>query len=97
MRPTSCILGFCPSWLLKAATADLTEWLQPWINSSLSSAIAIVSVLLKEAVIQPLLTKTTLVLRDMGNYRPVFNLSFLGMMFKCAVALQLQRYLDNII
>lgn len=47
------------------------------------------SVPLKEVVVRPLLIKTNLDPKDLGNFRPVSNLSFLGKVIEQVVVKQL--------
>jgi len=47
----------------------------------------------KHAIVTPLLKKPGLDTADMGNYRPVSNLSFLSKLIERAVATQLNDYL----
>lgn len=39
MRPTTCSLNRCPSWLLKSASAGLGDWLQSIVSASVTSAV----------------------------------------------------------
>lgn len=74
--PTTCPLATCPSWLVKVARLELRDWLRAIVKSSLWSGHMLV--FMKEAIIRPLLKKTTLDPADMANFRPVSNLSFGG-------------------
>jgi hypothetical protein len=48
---------------------------------------------MKHAMVTPLLKKPTLDASDLGNYRPVFNLSFLSKPIERIVAAQLMDHL----
>jgi hypothetical protein len=48
---------------------------------------------MKHAMVTPLLKKPTLDASDLGNYRPVFNLSFLSKLIERIVAAQLMDHL----
>lgn len=65
----------------------------PFLNSSF--IIGVVLVTLEEVVIQPLLKKLPLDPSNLNINRPVSNLEFLGKVLKCAMASQLQRFLDE--
>ena len=50
---------------------------------------------LKQAVIRPLLKKTSLDYQEFKNFRPISNLTFLSKVIEKVVALQLVDYIDN--
>nr|XP_060618433.1 uncharacterized protein LOC132767443 [Anolis sagrei ordinatus] len=84
MRPTTCILDPCPSWLLKEARGGLAEWVKVVVNASLREGKIPAS--LKQAIIKPLLKKPSLDPTKFDNYRPVSNLPFLGKVLERVVA-----------
>ncbi|XP_077179731.1 uncharacterized protein LOC143830542 [Paroedura picta] len=92
-RPTTCPLDPCPSWLLKTASIKIMGPLQEIINLSLTTGEFPEG--LKEAVVRPLLKKTSLNPQEPNNYRPVSHLAFLGKMIERAVANQLTEYLEE--
>uniref|UniRef100_A0A670I2H7 Reverse transcriptase domain-containing protein n=1 Tax=Podarcis muralis TaxID=64176 RepID=A0A670I2H7_PODMU len=92
-KPTTCPLDPCPSWLIRACPDEVRAPLGDIINLSLGTGIFPGE--LKEAVVRPLLKKTSLDPLDLSNYRPVSNLPFLGKVIERAVAEQLGRFLDE--
>uniref|UniRef100_A0A670JAY7 Reverse transcriptase domain-containing protein n=1 Tax=Podarcis muralis TaxID=64176 RepID=A0A670JAY7_PODMU len=92
-KPTTCPLDPCPSWLIRACPDEVRAPLGDIINLSLG--IGTFPGELKEAVVRPLLKKTSLDPLDLSNYRPVSNLPFLGKVIERAAAEQLGRFLDE--
>ena len=97
VRSTTCPFDPCPSWLINSddvsGDAKIIKPLQDIINLSLASGTFPQN--LKEAVVQPLLKKSTLDPQDPANYRPVSNLPFLGKVIERAAANQLQSFLED--
>ena len=83
----------CPSWLIKASRDGIAGWAKKVINASLREGVVPGS--LKEAVVRPLLKKSSLDLENLSNYRPVANVPFLGKVLEQVVAGQLQTLLDE--
>ncbi|XP_060124758.1 uncharacterized protein LOC132591228 [Zootoca vivipara] len=93
VKPTTCLLDPCPSWLIKASQEGLGDGLRGLVNASLHEGAFPDP--LKEAVIKPLLKKPSLDPANMANYRPVSNLPFLGKVIERVVAEQLQARLEE--
>uniref|UniRef100_A0A670IGT7 Reverse transcriptase domain-containing protein n=1 Tax=Podarcis muralis TaxID=64176 RepID=A0A670IGT7_PODMU len=93
VKPTTCLLDPCPSWLIKASREGLGDGLCGVVNASLYEGAFPDP--LKEAVIKPLLKKTSLDPANLANYRPVSNLPFLGKVIERVVARQLQARLED--
>uniref|UniRef100_A0A670IP01 Reverse transcriptase domain-containing protein n=1 Tax=Podarcis muralis TaxID=64176 RepID=A0A670IP01_PODMU len=93
VKPTTCLLDPCPSWLIKASREGLGDGLCGVVNASLCEGAFPDP--LKEAVIKPLLKKTSLDPANLANYRPVSNLPFLGKVIERVVAKQLQACLED--
>uniref|UniRef100_A0A670HUI6 Reverse transcriptase domain-containing protein n=1 Tax=Podarcis muralis TaxID=64176 RepID=A0A670HUI6_PODMU len=93
VKPTTCLLDPCPSWLIKASREGLGDGLRGVVNASLREGAFPDP--LKEAVIKPLLKKTSLDAATMVNYRPVSNLPFLGKVIERVVAEQIQARLEE--
>uniref|UniRef100_A0A670HMU9 Reverse transcriptase domain-containing protein n=1 Tax=Podarcis muralis TaxID=64176 RepID=A0A670HMU9_PODMU len=93
VKPTTCLLDPCPSWLIKASREGLGDGLRGVVNASLREGAFPDP--LKEAVIKPLLKKPSLDAATMANYRPVSNLPFLGKVIERVVAEQLQARLEE--
>ncbi|KAF7242353.1 putative RNA-directed DNA polymerase from transposon BS [Varanus komodoensis] len=93
VRPTTCLLDPCPSWLLKKAKDGTGTWILEVINASLRDGR--VPAPLKEAVVCPVQKKASLDPEVAANYRPVANIPFLGKVLERVVAGQLQALLDE--
>uniref|UniRef100_A0A670II88 Reverse transcriptase domain-containing protein n=1 Tax=Podarcis muralis TaxID=64176 RepID=A0A670II88_PODMU len=93
VKPTTCLLDPCPSWLIKVSREGLGDGLCGVVNASLCEGAFPDP--LKEAVIKPLLKKTSLDPANLANYRPVSNLPFLGKVIERVVAEQLQARLEE--
>uniref|UniRef100_A0A670ISF5 Reverse transcriptase domain-containing protein n=1 Tax=Podarcis muralis TaxID=64176 RepID=A0A670ISF5_PODMU len=93
VKPTTCLLDPCPSWLIKASREGLGDGLCRVVNASLCEGAFPDP--LREAVIKLLLKKTSLDPAKLANYRPVSNLPFLGKVIERMVAKQLQAHLED--
>ncbi|KAF7241261.1 Maternal embryonic leucine zipper kinase [Varanus komodoensis] len=93
VRPTTCLLDPCPSWLLKKAKDGIGTWILEVVNASLRDGR--VPAPLKEAVVRPVLKKGSLDPEMAANYRLVANIPFLGKVLERVVAGQLQALLDE--
>ncbi|KAF7243480.1 putative RNA-directed DNA polymerase from transposon BS, partial [Varanus komodoensis] len=76
VRPITCLLDPCPSWLLNKAKHGIGAWILEVVNASLREGQ--VPAPLKEAVVWPVLKKASLDPEVAANYRPVANIPFLG-------------------
>jgi exonuclease III len=81
-----------PTWLLKAASAELAPAIARIINMSLTDGT--VPSLFKTAVVNPRLKKPNLDNSDVKNYRPISNLSVISKLLERAVSKQLIAYLN---
>ncbi|KAF7240922.1 Craniofacial development protein 2 [Varanus komodoensis] len=93
VRPTTCLLDPCPSWLINNSKHGIGTWILEVVNASLREGR--VPAPLKEAVIRPVLKKAPLDPEMATNYRPVANIPFLGKVLERVVAGQLQALLDE--
>uniref|UniRef100_A0A803U0C0 Reverse transcriptase domain-containing protein n=1 Tax=Anolis carolinensis TaxID=28377 RepID=A0A803U0C0_ANOCA len=93
VRATTCALDPCPSWLVKLAKEGLLDWFVAIINASLCQGS--VPSCFKQAVVKPLLKKSSLDPSVCNNYRPISNLPFLGKVLERVVAKHLQGFLDD--
>ncbi|KAF7247056.1 hypothetical protein EYD10_06953 [Varanus komodoensis] len=93
VRPTTCLLDPCPSWLLHNIKHGIGTWILEVIYASLRDGQ--VPAPLKEAVVRPVLKKASLDPEMATNYRPVANIPFLGKVLERVVAGQLQALLDE--
>ena len=84
-RATTSSCHPCPAWLTECATAI--------INGSLQESR--VPLALKETLIRPIRMKLNLAVDNIGNYRPVANVSFLSKVVERVVADELQALLDD--
>ncbi|KAF7253219.1 hypothetical protein EYD10_00056 [Varanus komodoensis] len=92
VRPTTCLLDPCQSWLLKEASYGIGPWVREVVNTSLREGR--VPFPLKEAVIQPILKKASLDPELAASFRLVANTPFLGKVLERLVAGQL-HFLDE--
>uniref|UniRef100_A0A8D2LLU3 Reverse transcriptase domain-containing protein n=1 Tax=Varanus komodoensis TaxID=61221 RepID=A0A8D2LLU3_VARKO len=93
VRPTTCLLDPCPSWLLKNAKDGIVTWILEVVNASFRDGR--VPATLKERVVQPVLKKESLDPEVVAYYRPVANIPFLGKVLERVVVGQLQALLDE--
>ncbi|KAF7238948.1 N-terminal EF-hand calcium-binding protein 3 [Varanus komodoensis] len=93
VRPTTCLLDPCPSWLINNSKHRIGTWILEVVNASLREGR--VPAPLKEVVIRPVLKKVSLDPEMATNYRPVANIPFLGKVLERVVAGQLQALLDE--
>ncbi|KAF7243102.1 RNA-directed DNA polymerase from mobile element jockey [Varanus komodoensis] len=93
VRPTTCLLDPCPSWLLNKAKHGIGDWILEVINASLKDGWAPAP--LKEAEVRLVLKKASLDPEIAANYRPVANIPFLGKVLEWVVVGQLQAFLDK--
>ncbi|KAF7249282.1 Peroxisome proliferator-activated receptor gamma coactivator 1-beta [Varanus komodoensis] len=93
VRPTTCLLDPCPSWLINNSKHGIGTWILEVVNSSLREGR--VPAPLKEAVIRPVLKKASLDPEMATNYRTMANIPFLGKVLERVVAGQLQALLDE--
>ena len=81
----SCSLDVLPTWLLKQCMPTILPTLTKIINISLKSGIFPTS--LKQAIVTPIIKKTSLDPNELKNYRPVSNIKcFSKIMEKCAMS-----------
>ncbi|KAF7242038.1 putative RNA-directed DNA polymerase from transposon BS [Varanus komodoensis] len=85
VRPTTCLLDTCPSWLLTKAKHWIGAWILEVINASLRDGR--VPAPLKEAVVRPVPKKASLDPEMAANYRLVANIPFLGKVLEPKVEL----------
>ncbi|KAF7243767.1 Serine/threonine-protein phosphatase 6 regulatory ankyrin repeat subunit B [Varanus komodoensis] len=76
VRPTTCLLDPCPSWLINNFKHGIGTWILEVVNASQREGR--VPAPLKEAVVRPVLKKASLDPEMATNYRPVANIPFLG-------------------
>uniref|UniRef100_A0A803TWP1 Reverse transcriptase domain-containing protein n=1 Tax=Anolis carolinensis TaxID=28377 RepID=A0A803TWP1_ANOCA len=93
VRATTCILDPCPAWLINLIKGDLVIWIEKIRNSLLEQGIFPSS--LKQAIIRPIFKKVSLDSSILNNYKPIFNLPFLGKVLQRVVASQLQGFLED--
>ena len=80
-----------PTFLVREFIDILLPYITKMVNSSLAAGRLPTSQ--KHAIVTPLLKKPGLDTADMGNYRPVSNLSFMSKVVERVVASQLNDYL----
>ena len=89
----NCALDPVPTWIVKQYVVELSQFITSLLNASISSGQFPSSQ--KCAIVTPLLKKETLDPDDVGNYRPVSNLSFLSKVLERAVFEQMNSYLQE--
>ena len=92
-KSTTCMLDPIPTKLLKEMLPEVLDPLLNIINSSLS--LGYVPKSFKLAIIKPLIKKPQLDPRELVNYRPISNLTFLSKILEKAVSSQLCSFLDR--
>lgn len=93
VRATTYQLDHCPSWMVKASRMVTSRWVHSVINSSLQEGTVLGP--FKEALVCPLLKKTSFNPTYLDNFLPVSHLPFLEKMIKKKVAWQFQRVSDE--
>ncbi|XP_064418536.1 uncharacterized protein LOC135358770 [Latimeria chalumnae] len=93
LNATTCDFDPCPSWLLKEGLEDWAPLFTRIVNASLREGT--LPVALKKVQVCPLLKQATLDPCDLGNYRPISNLPFLGKVIEKVVARFLREHLDS--
>jgi hypothetical protein len=88
-----CSLDPLPTWLLKDMIDHLSPTITKIVNLSLSTSIFPDD--MKQALVTPLLKKTSLDKEILKNYRPVSNLPFLSKLTERAVASQLNDHMTS--
>ncbi|KAF7239025.1 Heparan-alpha-glucosaminide N-acetyltransferase [Varanus komodoensis] len=93
VRPTTCLLDPCPSWLINNTKHGIGTWILEVVNASLRDGR--VPAPLEEVVVRPVLKKVSLDPEMATTYRSVANIPFLGKVLERVVAGQLQALLDE--
>uniref|UniRef100_H3BF01 Reverse transcriptase domain-containing protein n=1 Tax=Latimeria chalumnae TaxID=7897 RepID=H3BF01_LATCH len=93
LRPTTCIFDPCPSWLIKECSRDWVPLFSGIVNASLEEGY--LPAALKRTAVCPLLKQASLDPGDLGSYRPIPNLPFLGKVIEKVVAGFLREHLDQ--
>lgn len=91
MKATTCILDPMPGSLFKSCFGPLCPSVLAIINDSLS--FGEVPAALKTAAVTPVLKKHNSDGKNLSNYRPISNLSFLSKILEGVVAAQLNKHL----
>ena len=89
----SCELDPVPSWVIQKFADELSPFVAALFNASMSSGSFPSSQ--KTAAITPVLKKATLDPYDLGNYRPISNLTFLSKLLERAAYEQIVSYFDR--
>ena len=88
---SSCAQDPIPTWILKQCKDELLPIITDIVNRSLSSGQFPKT--MKNALVKPLIKKSSLDPSEYKNYRPVSNLGFVSKVIERAVANQLKSYL----
>ena len=89
----SCTLDPIPTSILKLVLPEVLPSLQAIVNRSLTSKT--MPLALKQAVVKPLLKKSTLDPENLKNYRPVSNLPYLGKLIEKVAVQQIDTHLSS--
>jgi len=89
----NCELDPAPTWLVKMFASELSPFITALFNASYRDGVFPSSQ--KRAVVTPALKKPTLDASDMGNYRPISNLTFLSKLLERCAYEQLSVYLQK--
>ena len=89
----NCDLDPVPTWIVKTFANEISPFITLLINTSIYSGEFPSTQ--KCAIVVPRLKKETLDPSDLGNYRPVSNLSFLSKILERAVYEQINNYLQE--
>ena len=87
----SCTQSSIPTWILKQCKHELLPTITNIVNRSLSSGKFSKS--MKNALVKPLIKKSSLDPSEYKNYRPVSNLGFASKIIKGVVVNQLKLYI----
>ncbi len=89
----SCELDPLPTWLLKKCVDVLLPYITALVNSSITAGVFPTA--LKDALIRPILKKSTLDPEQLKNYRPISNLNFLSKLIEKVVMNRLDEHMNN--
>ena len=89
----TCSLDPCPTHIVKQCIDILLPSLTKLVNLSLKNGIFLNP--FKQAIVTPLLKKSTLSKEDLKSYRPVSGLSFLSKLVERIVAAQIRSHMDS--
>lgn len=89
----SCALDPIPTWIMKQCKDELLPIITEIVNKSLIAGEFPRS--MKNALVKPLIKKTSLDPSEYKNYRPVSNLGFVSKVIERVVANQLKTYLSD--
>ena len=89
----TCSLDCMPTWLLKSNIDVVVPYVKDIVNMSLRDGVFPLS--LKQAIVTPIIKKTTLDWNELKNYRPVSNISFIGKVIEKAVISQFNEHMEK--
>lgn len=89
----SCNLDPMPTSLIKSLLPTILPIIQSIVNKSLTEHK--MPATLKEALVKPLIKKTSLDKEDLKNYRPVSNLPFIGKVIEKAAIQQMNEHITT--
>ena len=90
----SCELDPVPSWVIQKFADELSPFVAALFNASMSSG-SFPTTQKTASICTPVLKKATLDPYDLGNYRPISNLTFLSKLLERAAYEQIVGYLDR--
>ena len=89
----TCSLDCMPTWLLKSNTDVVVPYVKDIVNMSLRDGVFPHS--LKQAIVTPIIKKTTLDWNELRNYRPVSNITFIGKVIEKAMISQFNEHMEK--
>ena len=93
-RPMKCCpLDVLPTWLLKTTLTATLSTLVNIVNASLITGTFPKQ--FKTALVTPLLKKASLDQNELGNYRPISNLAFIGKLIEHVVLKRLNQHMTT--
>ena len=88
-----CSLDPIPTWLLKRVSSAIAPVIAAMCNASISQQI--MPTLHKNAIVHPLLKKSTLNQSDLNSFRPISNLSFVSKTLERLINKRLTEFMNK--
>lgn len=89
----TCSLDCLPTWLVKENISVVLLYIKNIVNCSLSDGIFPHS--FKQAIVTPIIKKSSLDWNELKHYRPVSNICFIGKVIEKAVISQLNDHMER--
>ncbi|XP_072046908.1 uncharacterized protein [Amphiura filiformis] len=89
----TCNLDCVPTWLLKSNISVVLPYIAEIVNTSLQCGVFPSE--LKQAIVTPILKKSSLDWNDLTNYRPVSNVNYIGKVIEKAAISQINEHIES--